>query len=520
MPREITEFRNEPFTNFAEPANRRAMEEALALVDGRLGRTWPLVIGGERITTAETFASHDPSDPARVIGRFAKADAGLAGKAVAAAAEAFKTWRFSEARDRAEILFKAAGVLRTRKFEMSAWLVREVGKTWPEADGDTAEAIDFCEFYAREALRLDGPHPLTKIAGEQNELRYIPLGVGAVIPPWNFPLAIMAGMTTAALVTGNTVVLKPSSDAPTIAAVFFEILEECGLPKGVVNFLTGPGALAGERLVTHPLVRFVAFTGSKEAGLRINRNAAEPQPGQKWIKRVILEMGGKDFIVVDRGADLEAAAAGIVSSAFGFQGQKCSACSRAILHQDVYDTVLAKIVEKTRALVTGPASDPKSQVGPVINEGAQRKILDYISVGRTEGRLVAGGAKAEGPGHVIQPTVIADVAPTARIAQEEIFGPVLAVIRARDFDDAVAIANGTDFGLTGSVYTQDPAHIAAAKRLCWAGNFYVNRKCTGALVGVHPFGGFDMSGTDSKAGGRDYLLLFTQAKAISEAVGA
>jgi 1-pyrroline-5-carboxylate dehydrogenase len=438
--------------------------------------------------------------------------------AVAAAAEAFKTWRFTEARDRAEILFRAAAEMRKRKHEMSAWLCYEVGKSWAEADGDTAEAIDFCEFYAREALRLAGPHPLTPVAGEANELVYIPLGVGAVIPPWNFPLAIMAGMTCAALVTGNTVVLKPSSDAPTIAFKFFEILEACGLPKGVVNFRTGPGALAGERRVTHPQVRFVAFTGSKEAGLRINQNAATQQPGQKWIKRAVLEMGGKDFIIVDKDSDLEAAATGIVSAAFGYQGQKCSACSRAILHQDVYDAVLEKIVAKTRALVTGPASDPATQVGPVINGGAEKKILDFIGVGKGEGRLLAGGEKAAGPGHVIQPTVIADVAPTARIAQEEIFGPVLAVIKAKDFDDAIAIANGTDFGLTGSVYSNDREHVARAKQLCWAGNFYVNRKCTGALVGVHPFGGFDMSGTDSKAGGRDYLLLFTQAKAISEAI--
>ncbi|PYT08797.1 MAG: L-glutamate gamma-semialdehyde dehydrogenase [Acidobacteria bacterium] len=518
MRREIAEFRNEPLTDFKQDESRRAMRQALEKVAKELGRTCPLVIGGERVESGETFVSIDPSDPTRAIGRFQKGTPQHADKAVRAAAEAFESWRWRTAEERAGLLFDAAGMLRQIKHEMSAWMVYEVGKTWVEADADTAEAIDFCEYYGREALRLAGEQRLVKIPTERNEQTYIPLGVGAVIPPWNFPLAIMAGMTVAALVTGNAVVLKPSSDSPAIAWKFFEILERCGMPPGVVNFLTGPGALAGETLVKHPLVRFIAFTGSRDVGLRINELAAKAQPGQRWLKRAILEMGGKNFIIVDREADLDAAASGIVVSAYGFQGQKCSACSRAIVLRDVYDKVLERVVEKTRALVVGAASDPETDVGPVVNAAAEKKILDYIEVGRREGRLVAGGGKAAGPGFFIQPTVIADVAPNARIAQEEIFGPVLAFIPAKDLDEAIEIANGTEYGLTGSVYSNRPEHIEKAKRLCHAGNFYVNRKCTGALVGVHPFGGFNMSGTDSKAGGPDYLLLVTQAKAISEVV--
>ena len=516
MPSEMREFTNEPLTDFSQPEARRAMDQAIAKVRSQLGRTYPIVIGGAPMEGDGTFQSTNPSKPDEVVGVMAKATSEIADQAVRAAHDAFATWSRTSARERADLLLRVASILRSRKHEMSAWMIYEAGKTWPEADGDTAEAIDFCEFYAREALRYAGDQPLTRYPGERNELRYIPLGVGAVIPPWNFPLAIMAGMTTAAFVTGNTVVLKPASDTPTIAAKFFEILQEAGLPPGVVNFLPGPGSLAGEELIKHPLVRFVAFTGSKAVGLRINELAAKLSPGQKWVKRSILEMGGKDFILVNDDADLDAAAAGIVAAAFGFQGQKCSACSRAILTDSVYDAVLERVVTKTKALKVGPATDPESQVGPVINADAKTKILNYIETGKGEGRLVAGGGPAQGGGHFIQPTVIADVAESARIAQEEIFGPVLALIRAKDLNDGIRIANGTDYGLTGSVYTRDRGNIDRAKAECFVGNFYVNRKCTGALVGVHPFGGFNMSGTDSKAGGRDYLLLFLQAKVISE----
>ncbi|HMC82763.1 MAG TPA: L-glutamate gamma-semialdehyde dehydrogenase, partial [Candidatus Polarisedimenticolia bacterium] len=438
--------------------------------------------------------------------------------AIAAAERAFESWGRERAEKRADFLFRTAAILRDRKHEFSAWMVLEVGKSWVEADADTAEAIDFCEFYAGEALRYASEQPLVRIPAEKNELRYIPLGVGVVVPPWNFPLAIMAGMTVAAAVTGNTVVLKPSSDAPGIAARFVSALEEAGMPAGVVNFLTGGCATIGDHLVASPRVRFVVFTGSKAVGLRINELAAHPRPGQIWIKRVVAEMGGKDFIIVDDTADREAAAAGIVASAFGFQGQKCSACSRAIVLQSVYDEVLKKIVEKTQALKLGPTTSPEINVGPVINSGAEKKILEYVETGKREGRLVAGGEKGPGEGYFVRPTVIADVKPDSTIAQEEIFGPVLAVIPARDYETAVRIANGTEYGLTGSLYSKDPRRLDQAKGVLHVGNLYLNRKCTGALVGVHPFGGFNMSGTDSKAGGRDYLLLFLQAKAISQAV--
>jgi 1-pyrroline-5-carboxylate dehydrogenase len=511
-------FANEPFTDFSKDDNRRRMEEALAGVASRLGRNYPLIIGGERIQRSETFDSINPAKKGQVVGRFSKGTPEDVERALAAAWKAFETWKDLPQAERAALIFRCATILRRRKFEMSAWMVYEAGKPWVEADADTAEAIDFCEFYGREALRFAGEQPLTRIPHERNELRYIPLGAGAVIPPWNFPLAIMAGMTAAAIVTGNTVVMKPSSDAPAIAFMFMEVLEEAGMPPGVVNFLSGPGAAVGDPLIDHPRTRFVAFTGSKEVGLRINERAATPRPGQIWIKRVIVEMGGKDAIFVADDADVEDAATGIVASAFGYSGQKCSACSRAIVDAKVYDAVLERVVAKTRSLVVGAPGDPKTQMGPVINERAQATILAYIQTGKKEGRLVAGGEAGSSEGCYVQPTVIADVPPKAKIAQEEIFGPVLAVTRAKDFEDGLRIANDTEFGLTGSVYTRDPARISEAKRRFHVGNLYINRKCTGALVGVHPFGGFNMSGTDSKAGGHDYLLLFTQAKAISEKV--
>jgi 1-pyrroline-5-carboxylate dehydrogenase len=509
-------FENEPFADFSNDRTRKEMEEALAAVSSRLGRRYPLIIGGERMETKETFDSIDPARKDQVIGTFAKGTPDDVERAVAAAWKAFEIWRDVPVKERANLLFRCAANMRRRRHELSALMVHEVGKSWPEADGDTAEAIDFCEFYGREALRLAADQPLTRIPGERNELHYIPLGAGAVIPPWNFPLAILAGMTMGAVGAGNTVVLKPSSDAPGVAHAFMGILEKSGMPAGVVNLLTGPGSAVGDVLVDHPKIRFIAFTGSKEVGLRINERAAKPGPGQIWIKRVIAEMGGKDAILVAGDADLDIAATGIVGSAFGYSGQKCSACSRAIVDQKVYDQLLEKIVEKTRALKVGQPTDPSTYMGPVVNKGAWKKILDYIEVGKGEGRLVAGGEAGPSDGFFIQPTIIADVPAEGRIAREEIFGPVLAVIKAKDFEDGIRIANDTEYGLTGSVYTRSPLRAAEAKRRFHAGNFYINRKCTGALVGVHPFGGFNMSGTDSKAGGRDYLLLFTQAKSISE----
>ncbi|HET9921630.1 MAG TPA: L-glutamate gamma-semialdehyde dehydrogenase [Ktedonobacteraceae bacterium] len=514
LERAQTPFKNEAMTDFTNSANREAQRKALEQVKGELGRTYPLVIGGKHIMNEATFASANPSKPDEVIAYFARATVEQANEAVQVAAKAFESWKKVPAVERAGYVFAAADLLKQRRFEFNAWMIYEVGKSWPEADGDTAEAIDFLEFYAREMIRLSEEQPLVRIEGEDNQLVYIPLGVGAVIPPWNFPGAIMVGMTSAAFVTGNTVVLKPASTSAAIAYQFVRILEDIGLPAGVVNFLPGPGSTIGDALIENPLVRFVAFTGSREVGLRINELAARPQKGQRWIKRTILEMGGKDAVVVDETADLESAANAIVASAFGFQGQKCSAGSRAIVVGSVYDDVLQRVVEKTKQLTMGDVTQPETYLGPVVDANAFKKINDYIEVGKTEGRLLAGGGH-QGPGYFIEPTVIADVSPQARVAQEEIFGPVLTFIKAKDFEDAMNIANGTEYGLTGSLYTQVPERIEQAKEDYHVGNLYFNRKSTGALVGVHPFGGFNMSGTDSKAGGRDYLLLFTQAKAIS-----
>jgi 1-pyrroline-5-carboxylate dehydrogenase len=516
-----TEFRNEPLTDFTKEENAVAMRSALEKVKRELGREYPLVIGGERVTTEQKLESISPANRTQVVGRFQKATKELADRAVESAYETLKTWSKTPAEERAELLFRVAALMRQRKHEMSAWMINEVSKTWPEADGDTAEAIDFCEFYAREMLRYAAPQPLTKLEGEDNNLEYIPIGVGAVIPPWNFPLAIMAGMTAAAIVTGNTVVLKPSSDAPTIAYKFFELLEEAGMPPGVVNFMTGSGAEVGDVVVDHPKTRFIAFTGSKEVGLRINERASKVHEGQIWIKRVVAEMGGKDAIIVADDANLDDAAMGVVQSAFGFQGEKCSACSRAIIDAKIYEPMIEKIVERTEKIKVGDPSDGATTMSAVINEKAFKTINDYIERGKAEGgRVVAGGGADGEQGFFIEPTVIADVQPGTTIEQEEIFGPVLAVIKADNYDDALRIANDTQFGLTGAVYSTDEEKLERAKREFHVGNLYLNRKCTGALVGVHPFGGFNMSGTDSKAGGRDYLLLFMQAKVASTKLGA
>ncbi len=514
----LTEFKNEAVLDFSRDENRRKQLEALRMVESRLGREYDLVIGKDRLRSPRTFRSINPGRKSQVIGVFQSATAEQAIRAIETAVDTFESWKRVPPSERSTVLIRAASLLRKRRFECNAWMILEVGKSWVEADADTAEAIDFCEFYGREALRYAGPQSLTRIPGEDNDLQYIPLGVGAVIPPWNFPCAIMAGMTTAAAVAGNSVILKPSSDAPAIAAFFLDILHDAGLPPGVVNFVTGSGAEVGDTIVEHPKVRFVAFTGSKDVGLHITELASRRQPGQIWIKRVIAEMGGKDFIIVDEDADLDAAVGGVVTSAFGYQGQKCSACSRAIIHEKIYSEFVGKLVDKANSLKVGPADDPTTYMGPVINEKAMNSILQYIEVGKREGRLVAGGEQAEGDGFYVRPTVIVDLNPRARIAQEEIFGPVLAVIKTSGLEDAIAIANDSEYGLTGSYYGKDRERIARVKRECHVGNLYINRKCTGALVGVHPFGGFNMSGTDSKAGGRDYLSLFTQAKAISEAI--
>jgi 1-pyrroline-5-carboxylate dehydrogenase len=515
-----TPFVNEPFVDFSQPENKRRMEAALAEVRAKLGREYDIVIGGRRLKTSGKIFSMNPAHPAEVVGVHQRAGEEHVEGAMQAAQAAFVSWSKVRAEDRAALLFAAAALIRERSFEFCAWLTLEVGKNWAEADADVGETIDFLEFYGREALRLDQATTPIQFPGERNELRYIPLGVGAVIPPWNFPFAIMAGMTAASIVCGNTVILKPSVDAPTIAAKFMELLEEVGLPDGVVNFCPGEGPEFGSAVVAHPQTRFIAFTGSKAVGLEIHERAAKTQPGQIFIKRTILEMGGKDSIIVESDCNLDAALDGVVASAFGFNGQKCSACSRAIVAADIYDVFCDRLQERVAKIKTG---DPAENVytGPVISEKAYRKILSYIETGKKEGTLLNGGHVIDTPegGYYIAPTVIADVAPTARIALEEIFGPVLAVIKSRSFDDALAIANNTEYGLTGALYTSSSEKLDRARQEFHVGNLYFNRKCTGAMVGAHPFGGFNMSGTDSKAGGSDYLLLFTQAKSIAEKIG-
>ncbi len=515
----IPKFRNEPLVDFSKSDLRKKQASAIAVLRETLGREYPIVIGGERITAPQKFSSFNPSRSAEVVGVFQKGDADIAGKAMNAALSAFDEWKNVPPAKRAACLFRAARLMRKQRWELNAVMILEVGKPWPEADADTAEAIDFLEFYGREMLRYGVDQPVVKNPGEKGKLVYLPLGVGVVIPPWNFPLAILAGMTSAAIVSGNTVVLKPSSDSPLIGWRFFEIMEQSGVPPGVLNYVTGPGGAVGDTLVMHPKTRFVSFTGSKEVGIHINEVAAKVQPGQIWLKRVVAEMGGKDSIIVDAGVDLEEAAKGVIASAFGFSGQKCSACSRVIVHGGVYERFVGILAGKARALTLGDPADPATAVGPVVNRGSYSSIMSYIQKGVQEGgRIVAGGAPGSPDGYFIQPTVIADVAPGATIAQEEIFGPVLAVIRAENFDEALSIANNTEFGLTGAVYSRNSAHRERAEGEFFVGNLYLNRKCTGALVGVHPFGGFNMSGTDSKAGGRDYLLLFLQAKSIAEKV--
>ena len=511
------EFRNEPFTNFKTPENHRAMQAALDHVAAELGREYELVIGGEHFKTTDKIRSINPARPAQVVGIHQKAGAEHAEQAMQAALAAFEMWSRTTVQERVSLLLGAAEIIRKRKFEFCAWLVYEVGKNWGEADADVGETIDFLEFYAREALRLHAAVTPIQMPGEHDELLYIPLGVGAVIPPWNFPFAIMAGMTVASVVTGNTVILKPSSDSPTIAAKFVEVLEEAGMPGGVVNFCPGSGATFGNAIVEHPKTRFIAFTGSKAVGLDIHERAAKHKPGQIWIKRTILEMGGKDSIVVCADADVDAAADGVVAAAFGFSGQKCSACSRAIVEAPIYEMFVERVRERVAQWTVGdPAKN--SNMGPVINKGSFDSILGYIETGRKEGRVVAGGKAVQNSdgGYLIEPTVIADVAPTATIAQEEIFGPVLAIIKVNSFEEGLAVANNTEYGLTGALYTDDRERLAVARREFHVGNLYFNRKCTGAMVGAHPFGGFNMSGTDSKAGGPDYLLLFTQAKSVAE----
>lgn len=505
-----------PYVNFDEKIHAERMKKAIKQVEKEMGEDHPIIIGGEKITTDDKIVSNNPSKLDEVVANFSKADKELALKAVETARETFEEWKRVPGEHRARYLLRAAELMRERIYYLSAWMVVEVGKNWIEAYADTCEAIDFLEFYAREMMRLSGPQPVHHYPGEENNLYYIPLGVGAVIPPWNFPLAILVGMTSASIVTGNTVVLKPASPSPMIGYQFARIMEDVGLPAGVLNFLPGSGAEVGDTIVGHPKTRFICFTGSMEVGLHIVELAAKTQKDQIWIKRVIAEMGGKDTIVVDETADLDSAVDGIIKSAYGFQGQKCSACSRAVIVEDVYDEVLEKVVERAKEIKVGDVRDWDNWMGPVINPQAFNSISEYIEIGKGEGELMCGGGSDDSEGYYIEPTIIADVDPQARISQEEIFGPVLAFFKAKDFDDALDIANNTIYGLTGALYSNNRERLEQARSEFHVGNLYLNRKCTGALVGVQPFGGFNMSGTDSKAGGSDYLLLFLQAKSVAE----
>ncbi|MGX9135697.1 L-glutamate gamma-semialdehyde dehydrogenase [Rummeliibacillus sp. JY-2-4R] len=511
-------YTTEPLTDFSNEENRQAYQEALKKVQSELGQDYPLIIGGERITTEDKIVSYNPAKKTEVVGTVSKANQELAEKAMKIADEKFKTWSKVKPEVRADILFKAAAITRRRKHEMSAIMTLEAGKPWVEADADTAEAIDFMEYYGRQMLELKDGKPVNSRPNENNRFGYISLGVGVVISPWNFPFAIMAGTTLAAMVTGNTVLLKPASTTPIIAYKFMEILEEAGLPAGVVNYIPGSGAEVGDYLVDHPRTRFVSFTGSRDVGLRINQRAAVQQEGQIWIKRVIAEMGGKDTIVVDKEADLELAAQSIVKSAFGFSGQKCSACSRAVIVEEVYDQVLERVVELTKGLTIGDPTNYENFMATVIDDNAFKKITSYFEVANNEGRIVVGGTADDSIGYYINPTVVADVDPKARLMQEEIFGPILAVCKAKDFDEAIDIANNTEYGLTGAVISKNREHIEKAREDFFVGNLYINRGCTAATVGYQPFGGYNMSGTCSKAGGPDFLTLHMQSKSIGEAL--
>lgn len=508
-------YKHEPFTDFTNEENNKAYQEALQKVEGYLGQDYPLYIGAEKVTTDDKIVSYNPADKEEVIGRVSKANRDHAEKAMQEASAAFESWKKVKPEIRADVLFKAAAIIRRRKHEFSALLTKEAGKPWNEADADTAEAIDFLEFYARQMLKLKDGVPVESRPGEYNRYDYIPLGVGIIISPWNFPFAIMAGTAVAAIVTGNTVLLKPASTTPIVAAKFVEVMMEAGLPSGVLNFVPGSGAEVGDYLVDHPKTRFISFTGSRDVGLRIFNRASQLNDGQIWLKRVIAEMGGKDTIVVDKEADLELAAQSIVKSAFGFSGQKCSACSRAVIVEDVYDQVLNRAVELTKQLTVGNPTE-NHFMGPVIDQAAFDKIMSYVEIGKEEGRILAGGEGDSSKGYFVQPTIVADVDPKARLMQEEIFGPVVAFAKAKDFDEALEIANNTEYGLTGAVITTNRSNMEKAREDFHVGNLYFNRGCTGAIVGYQPFGGFNMSGTDSKAGGPDYLQLHMQAKTTSE----
>lgn len=509
-------FQNEPLLDWTSSEQRDLFSKALENVRKRLPYKVPLFINGKRAAAGKEIDSTDPNHPRQVVGVAAYAGKKEAREAVSAAKEAFFQWRDTDPEDRAACLFKAAAAMRKRRRELAALQVYEVGKNWSEADADVCEAIDFLEYYARDMLRLAAPRRTGMAPGEASDLFYEPRGVTAVISPWNFPLAISTGMTCAALVTGNTVVFKPSSQGVVSSSMICDVFEEARLLRGVLNFIPGPGAEIGEFLVTHPDVTTIAFTGSKEAGLRIIEEAGKASQGAAQIKKVIAEMGGKNALIVDADADLDEAVIHIVQSAFGYQGQKCSACSRLIVLEENYDKLVARLKDAAEGLELGPPEDPKNFMGAVIDEYAKKKILEYIELGKKEGRCLVERHIPVSEGHAVPLTVFVDVSPEARIAQEEIFGPVLAVIKVKDFDEAIMVANNTQYALTGGLCSRSPENIARARREFRVGNLYINRGCTGALVERHPFGGFKMSGVGSKTGGPDYLLQFMIPRVVAE----
>jgi 1-pyrroline-5-carboxylate dehydrogenase len=511
----MTKFANLVPFDFSIEENLRKQKEAIELVRQQLGKEYANIVDGKEVYSDKKTLSYNPARKSEVVGTFQKGNAQDAENAIQSALKAFDTWKYTPAEERASYLLKAAEIMRQRRFEINAWMITEAGKNFAEADADTCEAIDFMEFYAREAVRYAQPQELTTSPGEKDEYFYIPLGVGVCIPPWNFPFAIMVGISAAGFVSGNAVVLKPSSETPMMAWLFADIMRQVGLPAGVLNYFVASGSEAGDYLIDHPKTRFISFTGSMEIGLRIIERAAKVNPGQIWIKRVVAEMGGKDAIIVDSEADVDSAVLGVVTSAFGFQGQKCSACSRAIVDAAIYDEFVEKLkIEVDKIKIGEPIENYR--LGPVISKKAETTILDYIKIGMEEGRLLNGGHKVEElDGYFIEPTVFVDLDENSRIAQEEIFGPVLGVVKSRDFEHSLQIVNGTIYGLTGAIYSQNEEKLARARKEFHCGNLYINRKCTGALVDVHPFGGFNMSGTDSKAGSRDYLMLFLQGKSVA-----
>ena len=511
----MIDYKHEPFTDFSKQENKDMVAEGIKSAQEYFGQDFPLIINGERILTEDKSTVYNPANKKEIIGYMSQATRKEADKAMDAALETFKSWRNYSFEFRADVLFKAAAIVRKRKAEFTGLLIKEAGKPWNEADADIAEGIDFLEYYGRLHLELKNGKKVESRPGEYNQFNYIPLGVGMVISPWNFAFAIMAGTTAAALVSGNTVLLKPSSNTPVVSYKFVEVLEEAGLPKGVVNFIPGSSREIGDYLVDHKDLAFVSFTGSRDVGVHIYERAAKVQEGQINLKRVIAEMGGKDTIVVDSGVDLDKAADAIVASSFGFSGQKCSACSRVIALHDIHDELLEKVVAKTKELTVGNPEEG-TFMGPVIDEASINKIADYIEIGKEEGKLEVGGKIDNETGHFVYPTVFSGLKHDDRLMQEEIFGPVIGFAKAENFDQAIEFANDTDYGLTGAVITPSRERMEQARRDFHVGNLYFNRGCTGAIVGYQPFGGFKMSGTDSKAGGPDYLLLHMQGKTTSE----